>query len=134
MYPRADTRKSPFNHFDSTFLDRLSLASPLTIAISHFSWAVQQGGKCSTHQRAPLPNQHTPATSTPLYHLTVIPLQGKIHVVPIRVSARHLRCAKYFFRALTLFFLSYFRGPPCSPLIGDGGGGLSRGRFRRDRR
>ena len=38
----AYVREPPFNHFNSTSSDRLSLASLLTIFISHFYWTVQQ--------------------------------------------------------------------------------------------
>ena len=100
-------REPPFNHFDSTSSDRLSLLSLLTVYISPFSWAGKQN-KGNRAQRDPMGALRPPTGPTPWHHdtsppLTLIPCQGKRHA---RVTKFHI--ATRLWRIFSLLFWKYF--------------------------
>ena len=117
MHPCALMRwKPPFIHLSSTSLDQLSLESPLTIDIYHFSWAGKQNkGKVTAHISTRLSPNRLTHTLPPSLYLVIIACQGKWHAATrhsasLRATGETfpLRCAKYFLCRLTLFLLRYF--------------------------
>ena len=92
------------------------------LPISHFSRAArktEQGERrAGAHERAPLPNLSTPDISRPTPYTNYPTLrQAPRRAAPFRNAAGGMfpsHCTKYFIRALTLFFLCYFRDLPRS--------------------